>query len=148
MAKQQIPCASRSDALPQTPVLADFVPGYEVTAWYGIGAPKGTPLEIVDKLNKEINAGLNDTKIKARLAELGSSRDGRRPCCVMPGWQYAGGGRYVHFNRRQHLEQLTGHMFEPDVPISGIRLSDWFHREAHSGAVRGRRSRRSRPRSP
>jgi tripartite-type tricarboxylate transporter receptor subunit TctC len=64
--------ASRSDALPETPVLADFVPGYEVTAWYGIGAPKGTPLEIVDKLNKEINAGLNDTKIKARLAELGS----------------------------------------------------------------------------
>jgi tripartite-type tricarboxylate transporter receptor subunit TctC len=64
--------ATRSEALPETPILADFVPGYEMTAWYGLGAPKGTPPEILDRLNKEIGAGLNDPKIKARLAELGS----------------------------------------------------------------------------
>ncbi len=64
--------AARSEALPETPILADFVPGYEVTAWYGLGAPKGTPPEILDKLNKEINAGLMDSKIKARLADIGS----------------------------------------------------------------------------
>ena len=63
---------ARSEALPETPILADFVPGYEVTAWYGLGAPKGTPPEILDRLNKEINAGLMDSKMKTRLAEIGS----------------------------------------------------------------------------
>ena len=52
---------------------ANFVPGYEASAWYGIGAPKNTPAEIVDKLNKEINAGLADPKMKARLADLGGT---------------------------------------------------------------------------
>src|SRR5262245_19184369 len=65
--------ASRSDALPDVPTVGDFVPGYEASAWFGVGAPKGTPVEIVDKLNKEINAGLVDPKIKARLADLGAS---------------------------------------------------------------------------
>ena len=64
--------ATRSAALPEIPALADFVPGYEASAWYGIGAPKNTPVEIIAKLNVEINAGLADPKIKARLAELGS----------------------------------------------------------------------------
>jgi tripartite-type tricarboxylate transporter receptor subunit TctC len=49
------------------------LPGYEASAWYGIGAPKGTPAEIIDKLNKEINAGLADPKLKARLADLGGA---------------------------------------------------------------------------
>src|SRR5262245_4681357 len=61
----------RSDALPDVPTVAETVPGYEASAFYGMGAPKGTPPEIIDKLNKEINAGLADPKIKARLAELG-----------------------------------------------------------------------------
>jgi tripartite-type tricarboxylate transporter receptor subunit TctC len=61
----------RSEALPNLPVLRDFVAGYESSAWYGLGAPKHIPSEIVDKLNKEINAGLADPKIKARLADLG-----------------------------------------------------------------------------
>jgi tripartite-type tricarboxylate transporter receptor subunit TctC len=61
----------RSDALPDVPTVADTVPGYEASAFYGVGVPKGTPPEIIDKLNKEINAGLADPKIKARLAELG-----------------------------------------------------------------------------
>jgi tripartite-type tricarboxylate transporter receptor subunit TctC len=65
--------AARSDALPDIPTVSDFVPGYEASGFYGIGAPKGTPAEIVDRLNKEINAGLTDPKLKARLANLGSS---------------------------------------------------------------------------
>ena len=65
--------ATRSEALPDVPTVGDFVPGYEASGWFGIGAPKGTPTEIVDKLNKEINAGLADPKIKARLADLGGT---------------------------------------------------------------------------
>ena len=63
--------ATRSDALPDVPTVGEFVPGYEASGWFGIGAPKATPAEIVEKLNKEINAGLADPKIKARLADLG-----------------------------------------------------------------------------
>src|SRR6476620_11086897 len=63
--------ATRSDALPDTPTLAEFVPGYEASAWYGIGAPKDTPAEVIDKLNNEINAVAADPLIKARLAGLG-----------------------------------------------------------------------------
>jgi tripartite-type tricarboxylate transporter receptor subunit TctC len=65
--------ATRWDGLPDVPTVGEFVPGYEASYWAGIGAPKATPAEIVEKLNKEINAGLADPKIKARLAELGST---------------------------------------------------------------------------
>ena len=65
--------ATRSEALPDVPTVGDFVPGYEASAWFGVGAPKNTPAEIVDKLNKEINAGLADPKMKARLADLGGT---------------------------------------------------------------------------
>jgi tripartite-type tricarboxylate transporter receptor subunit TctC len=65
--------AARADALPDIPTVADFVPGYEVSSWFGIGAPKDIPAAIVDRLNTEINAGLNDPTMKARLADLGSS---------------------------------------------------------------------------
>jgi tripartite-type tricarboxylate transporter receptor subunit TctC len=65
--------AARSPALPDTPIVGDFLPGYEASAWYGLGAPKNTSAEIVGKLNKEINAGLTDPTLRARLAELGSS---------------------------------------------------------------------------
>jgi tripartite-type tricarboxylate transporter receptor subunit TctC len=64
--------ATRSDVLPDIPTVGDFVPGYEASAWFGIGAPKNTPTEVVEKLNKEINAALADPKIKARL-ELGGT---------------------------------------------------------------------------
>jgi tripartite-type tricarboxylate transporter receptor subunit TctC len=63
--------AMRSEALPDVPVLAELLPGYEASALFGIGAPKNTPAEIVDKLNREINASLADPKIRARLADLG-----------------------------------------------------------------------------
>jgi tripartite-type tricarboxylate transporter receptor subunit TctC len=65
--------AMRSDALPGVPTVAETVPGYEASAWFGLGAPKGTPREIVDKLNATVNAGLADPKLKARLADLGGS---------------------------------------------------------------------------
>ena len=65
--------ATRSEALPDVPNVGEFLPGFEASAWQGVGVPKNTPTEIVDKLNKEINAGLADPKIKARLAHLGSS---------------------------------------------------------------------------
>jgi tripartite-type tricarboxylate transporter receptor subunit TctC len=69
----------RVEALPDIPTVGEFLPGYEASNWYGLGAPKNTPAEIVEKLNKEINAGLADPKLKARLADLGSV-----PLSMMP----------------------------------------------------------------
>src|SRR5262249_18458591 len=65
--------AMRAEALPDVPALGEFVPGYEVSAWYGIGAPNGTPADVIDKINKEVNAGLADTKLNARIAEFGGT---------------------------------------------------------------------------
>jgi tripartite-type tricarboxylate transporter receptor subunit TctC len=68
-----ITSATRSEALPDVPTVSEFVPGYEGSFWFGVGAPKATPTEIVDKLNNGINAALADPKIKARLADLGGT---------------------------------------------------------------------------
>jgi tripartite-type tricarboxylate transporter receptor subunit TctC len=65
--------ATRSPVLPDIPTVAEFVPGYESSFWTGVGAPRNTPAEIVDKLNKEMNATLADPKFKARLADLGGT---------------------------------------------------------------------------
>lgn len=65
--------ATRSDAVPDVPTVSEFVPGYDAGDWYGIGAPKGTPAEIVDRLSQEINAVLADLAMKARMADLGMS---------------------------------------------------------------------------
>ena len=65
--------AARSEAFPDIPTVADFVHGYEASAFFGIGAPKNTPADIIEKLNKDINAGLADPKLKARLADLGGT---------------------------------------------------------------------------
>jgi tripartite-type tricarboxylate transporter receptor subunit TctC len=64
---------SRSEALPDLPTVGEFVPGYEASPLWGVGVPKNTPAEIIDKLNKEINAGLADPKMKARIADLGAT---------------------------------------------------------------------------
>jgi tripartite-type tricarboxylate transporter receptor subunit TctC len=63
--------ATRSDALRDIPTMADFVPGYEASSWIGVSAPRNTPVEITGKLNKEINAGLADPRLKERFADLG-----------------------------------------------------------------------------
>ena len=63
----------RLDVLPDIPTVGEFVPGYEASNWYGIGVPRNTPVEVIEKLNKETNAGLADPKIKARIADLGGS---------------------------------------------------------------------------
>jgi tripartite-type tricarboxylate transporter receptor subunit TctC len=71
--------ATRSDALPDLPTVGEFLPGYEADAWNAIGAPKNTPTEIIDRLNKEINAVLVDPNVKARLADLGAVPMPMRP---------------------------------------------------------------------
>jgi len=68
--------ATRWQGLPDLPTVGDFLPGYEASAWAGVGAPKNTPPQILDKLNQEINAGLADPKLTGRLADLG----GRGAC--------------------------------------------------------------------
>jgi tripartite-type tricarboxylate transporter receptor subunit TctC len=65
--------ARRSELLPELMTVQDFVPGYEASGWFGLGAPARTPAEVIEKLNKEINAGVADPKIKARLADLGGA---------------------------------------------------------------------------
>jgi tripartite-type tricarboxylate transporter receptor subunit TctC len=65
--------ATPSEALPDVPALATFVPGYEASSIFGLGAPKSTPAAMIDVINKEVNAGLNDPKFRARLADLGST---------------------------------------------------------------------------
>ena len=71
--------ASRLDVLPDVPTVGDFVPGYEASGFAGIGVPKGTPAEIIDRLNKELNAGLADPKVKTRIVELGGTVVGGTP---------------------------------------------------------------------
>jgi tripartite-type tricarboxylate transporter receptor subunit TctC len=63
--------AMRADAMPDLPSVGEYVPGYEISTWYGVGVPRGTPAEVIDTLNREINAGLADPKLKARFAALG-----------------------------------------------------------------------------
>lgn len=71
--------ASRSDALPDVPAVGEFVPGYEASAWNGVCAPRNTPREVIDTLNRAINAGLADPAVKARLAGLGATPIGGSP---------------------------------------------------------------------
>jgi tripartite-type tricarboxylate transporter receptor subunit TctC len=63
----------RSAALPDVPAIAEIVPGYEASAWFGIAVPKGTPADVIEKLNKAVNEALKDPKMIARLAELGGT---------------------------------------------------------------------------
>jgi tripartite-type tricarboxylate transporter receptor subunit TctC len=65
--------ATRVDLLPDLPTIGDFVPGYEASQWYGLGAPKATPAAVITKLNSEVNAALADPKTRGRLAEIGGT---------------------------------------------------------------------------
>jgi tripartite-type tricarboxylate transporter receptor subunit TctC len=78
--------ATRSAMLPDVPAIAETVPGYEAIIWYGVGVPRGTPADVVAKLNREINAGLASTKMRSQLSELGST-----PIVASPGefWTFA-----------------------------------------------------------
>jgi tripartite-type tricarboxylate transporter receptor subunit TctC len=67
-----VTATTRLQVLPDTPPIGDVVPGFSVTGWLGIGVPKGTPMEIVERLNREVNAALADPAVKARMADLGS----------------------------------------------------------------------------
>jgi len=87
--------ATRSEALPDVPTVGDFLPGFESSQWYGIGAPKGTPADIVARLNKEINAGLADPKLKARIADLGGVP------MPMTTWRF----RQAHRSRNREMGQ-------------------------------------------
>jgi tripartite-type tricarboxylate transporter receptor subunit TctC len=71
--------ATRSEALPEIPTMSEFVPGYEASTWFGIGAPKNTPADIITKLNNEINAALASPVMKARIADFGG-----RPLVLSP----------------------------------------------------------------
>jgi len=71
--------SKRSDALPEIPTVSEFVPGFETSYWIGLGAPKGTPVEIIGKLNREINAALADPGLRSRFADLGGSVVGGSP---------------------------------------------------------------------
>jgi tripartite-type tricarboxylate transporter receptor subunit TctC len=71
--------ATRAEAASDIPTVSEFVPGYEASAFYGVGVPKNTSAEIINKLNKEINVGLSDSKLKARFADLGSTVLGGSP---------------------------------------------------------------------
>jgi tripartite-type tricarboxylate transporter receptor subunit TctC len=66
-----ITSATRSEAAPDLPAVAEFFPGYEVSSWYGIGSPRNTPADVIETLNREVNAGLADAKLKAQLADQG-----------------------------------------------------------------------------
>jgi tripartite-type tricarboxylate transporter receptor subunit TctC len=101
---------ARSDALPNVPTVAETVPGYEASAFFGMSMPKGTPAEVIEKLNREINAGLADPGVKARLAELGGILMPGNPCAVRSG-DY-GGNREMgqgHQDRRGEPGIAHGH---------------------------------------
>ncbi len=76
----------RSEILPEVPTVSEFLPGFEAGNWFGIAAPKNTPVEIIDKLNTEINAALADPKVKARLADLGAAPVRARPPISENSW--------------------------------------------------------------
>ena len=113
--------ATRSEALPDLPTVGEFVPGYEVSTWNGFGAPRNTPAEIIDKLNTAINAGLADPKLKARLADLGSTALAGSPADF--GQAHRRGNREVGQGDPggQHQGRVRPLRSRPNIPQRPIR---------------------------
>ena len=123
--------AKRLDVLPDVPVMADFLPGYEASAWIGFGAPKNTPAAVIDTLNNQFNAAIADPTIKKRLAELGA--------LAMPPNTPAEFAKHHRRRRRQVGEgdQGIGHQARVKRPRS-MNLSRLFSLGAVSIISRGR----------
>jgi tripartite-type tricarboxylate transporter receptor subunit TctC len=96
---------ARSEVLPNVPSMSDFVPGYEAGSWYGIGAPRNTPDSVISRINSEVNAGLNDPKIKARLAELGAT--------ALPGTS-ADFGRFIASETERFMRVIRAAKITPE----------------------------------
>ena len=109
--------AARSEALPDVPTVGEFVPGYESSVWFGVGAPKNTPAEIVDKLNKEINTGLADPAIKARLDRLGITVFAGSP---------AGFGKFIAEETEKWGKVIRTANIKPEALKQAIQFSSLF----------------------
>jgi tripartite-type tricarboxylate transporter receptor subunit TctC/ABC-type uncharacterized transport system substrate-binding protein len=104
--------ATRAEALPNVPAMAEFVPGYEAVGWNGMGAPRNTPAEIVEKLNKEINAGLASPSVKLRIAEFGDEVFASSPAEL--------GNYIVEFTDKWSPVIRAAHINQPAVPRLGL----------------------------
>ena len=107
-----VTAATRAEALPDVPTIAEFVPGYDATGWNGIGAPRNTPVEIIEKLNKAVNAGLADPRIKLRIAEFGDT--------VFASSPEEFGKHIVEFTDKWSKVIRAANIKQPDLPIIGL----------------------------
>ena len=107
-----VTAATRAEALPDVPTIAEFVPGYDATGWNGIGAPRNTPAEIIEKLNKAVNAGLADPRIKLRIAEFGDT--------VFASSPEEFGKHIVEFTDKWSKVIRAANIKQPELPIVGL----------------------------
>jgi len=107
-----VTAATRAEALPDVPTIAEFVPGYDATGWNGIGAPRNTPVEIIEKLNKAVNAGLADPRIKLRIAEFGDM--------VFASSPEEFGKHIVEFTDKWSKVIRAANIKQPELPIIGL----------------------------
>jgi tripartite-type tricarboxylate transporter receptor subunit TctC len=107
-----VTAATRAEALPDVPTIAEFIPGYDATGWNGIGAPRGTPAEIIEKLNKAVNAGLADPRIKLRIAEFGDT--------VFASSPEEFGKHIVEFTDKWSKVIRAANIKQPELPIIGL----------------------------
>jgi len=124
--------AARSEALPDMPMVAEFVPGYETSAWYGVGVPKATPAEIVDRIHRQVAAGLVDARMKARFADLGGGADADDA------------GRVHQAHRRR--DRQVGQGDPPGQPQAGVKqygVPRWRPKRGRSGKAARRTCRAS-----
>ena len=142
-----ITTATRSDVLPDLPPLADFVPGYEASAWIGFGVPANTPPAVIDILNKEINAAIVDPTIKGRLADLGGmvlppgtpAEFGKMIADDIAKWSQGGQG----VGHQAGLRQGRRHDGRARLPRIRVRLSGYGRQERGDRSARAASDRRA-----